>query len=105
MLRVLVLDGRRLVLMLARCRYGRRRHLLVAAPLRARRSGRKKHDYGGESHQCADAAHSSARLRRNAFAITETELSVIAALAQMGLMSTPISGYNTPAATGTPRAL
>jgi len=37
--------------------------------------------------------------------ITETELSVIAALAQIGLTSCPVSGYSSPAATGTPSAL
>jgi hypothetical protein len=38
-------------------------------------------------------------------AITESELNVIAALAQIGLTSSPTKGYNTPAATGTPIAL
>ncbi len=37
--------------------------------------------------------------------MTETELNVIAALAQIGLMSVPTNGYRTPAATGTPTAL
>jgi hypothetical protein len=37
--------------------------------------------------------------------ITDTELSVIAALAQMGLINVPVNGYSTPAATGTPTAL
>ena len=41
----------------------------------------------------------------SAFPITETELSVIAALAQIGLMSVPVNGYRIPAATGTPTAL
>lgn len=36
--------------------------------------------------------YSRSLLSRNAFAITETELRVIAALAQMGLMSVPVSG-------------
>jgi hypothetical protein len=42
---------------------------------------------------------------RNAFPITETELNDIAAAAIMGLSNIPVSGYSTPAATGTPRAL
>ena len=33
--------------------------------------------------------------------MTDTELSVIAALAQMGLINQPTNGYNTPAAMGT----
>ena len=37
--------------------------------------------------------------------MTETELSVIAAAAHIGLSSMPVKGYNTPAATGTPIAL
>jgi hypothetical protein len=37
--------------------------------------------------------------------MTDTELSVIAALAQMGLINQPTNGYNTPAAMGTPIAL
>ena len=46
-----------------------------------------------------------ARRSRKAFAITETELKLIAAAAIIGLRSTPKSGKSTPAATGTPRAL
>lgn len=42
---------------------------------------------------------------RKAFAITETELKLIAAAAIIGLSNNPKSGYRTPAATGTPRAL
>jgi hypothetical protein len=45
------------------------------------------------------------RLRRSAFAITDTELNVIAALAQIGLIRVPVTGYRIPAATGTPSAL
>jgi hypothetical protein len=37
--------------------------------------------------------------------MTDTELIVIAALAQTGLISRPKKGYRTPAATGTPTAL
>jgi hypothetical protein len=37
--------------------------------------------------------------------MTDTELKVIAALAQIGLMSVPKNGYSSPAATGTPAAL
>jgi hypothetical protein len=51
------------------------------------------------------AGHSDMRLRRKAFEITDTELSVIAALAQIGLIRVPVNGYSAPAATGTPTAL
>jgi hypothetical protein len=37
--------------------------------------------------------------------MTDTELNVIAALAQIGLIRMPSTGYSTPAATGTPSAL
>ena len=49
--------------------------------------------------------HSLTRRRRSALAITETELTLIAAAAIIGLSSTPKSGYSTPAAIGTPAAL
>ena len=39
---------------------------------------------------------------RKAFAITDTELRAMAALARMGLSSSPKNGYRTPAATGMP---
>jgi hypothetical protein len=43
------------------------------------------------------------RRNRSAFAMTDTELKVIAALAIIGLKSKPKNGYSTPAATGTLR--
>ena len=43
--------------------------------------------------------------RRSAFAITETELKLIAAAASIGLSNNPNTGYRTPAASGTPSAL
>lgn len=49
--------------------------------------------------------HRSTCRNRSALAMTETELRVIAALAQMGLIRRPSTGYRTPAATGTPNAL
>ena len=49
--------------------------------------------------------YSFTRRSRSALAITDTELNVIAALAQIGLISMPMNGYSTPAATGTPTAL
>lgn len=49
--------------------------------------------------------YNAARRRRNALAITDTELNVIAALAIMGLRSRPKTGYSTPAAIGTPSTL
>jgi hypothetical protein len=42
---------------------------------------------------------------RKAFVITEIELMLIAALAIIGLSSTPQIGNNTPAASGIPSAL
>ena len=63
-----------------------------------------QNQYGsGEAPLCV--GHSGARLNRNAFPITDTELNVIAALAQIGLMRIPAKGYSSPAATGTPSAL
>lgn len=50
-------------------------------------------------------SHNCTRRRRSALPMTETELSVMAALAQMGLIRTPMKGYSTPAATGIPSAL
>ena len=49
--------------------------------------------------------HSEVVRRRNAFAITETELKLIAAAAIIGLSSNPNTGKSTPAASGTPNAL
>ena len=42
---------------------------------------------------------------RSEFAITDTELKLIAAAARIGLNNNPKNGYSTPAATGTPTAL
>jgi hypothetical protein len=58
----------------------------------------------GES-RLADLPHNAILLSRRAFAITDTELNVIAALAIMGLSTIPKYGYKIPAATGTPMAL
>lgn len=44
-------------------------------------------------------------LSRNALVITETEDRLIAAAAIIGDNSVPVSGYSTPAATGTPSTL
>ena len=44
-------------------------------------------------------------LNLNAFAITETELKLIASAAIIGDNSNPKTGYNTPAAIGIPNAL
>lgn len=49
--------------------------------------------------------HRSTLRNRSAFVMTETELNVMAALANMGLSSNPTNGYRTPAATGTPTML
>lgn len=45
--------------------------------------------------------HVSAFLNRSAFVTTESELALIAALAQIGEIRIPKIGYKTPAATGT----
>jgi len=45
------------------------------------------------------------RRRRNALPITETELKLIAAAAIIGFSKSPINGYSTPAAMGTPKTL
>jgi len=42
---------------------------------------------------------------RNALPITDTELRLIANAAIMGDNKMPVNGYNTPAATGIPKAL
>ena len=56
--------------------------------------------------ECAlEIDHRLIRRSRSAFAITETELNVIAALAIIGLNRSPKNGYKTPAAMGTPRTL
>ncbi len=55
------------------------------------------------THRAGD--HNSARLSRRALEITDTELNVIAALAIIGLSTSPKNGYSRPAATGTPMAL
>ena len=49
--------------------------------------------------------HPVQRRRRNAFAITDTELKLIAAAAIIGLNKIPKKGYKTPAAMGTPIVL
>ena len=49
--------------------------------------------------------HSCAFLKRSAFAITDMELNVIAALAIIGLRARPKKGYKMPAAIGTPMEL
>jgi hypothetical protein len=50
--------------------------------------------------------HVSSSLRkRNEFTITDTELKLIATAAIIGDSKIPKMGNNTPAATGTPRAL
>lgn len=55
--------------------------------------------------RCQNNYDSRMPRRRNALAITETELSAIAAAATIGLSNSPRLGYSTPAASGTPAAL
>ena len=49
--------------------------------------------------------HNFKFLSLNEFAITETDEKLIAAAAMTGERSIPNTGYNTPAATGTPKEL
>ena len=49
--------------------------------------------------------HSSTRCNRKEFAITDTELKLMAAAATMGLSNSPKNGYRTPAASGIPTEL
>src|SRR5262249_54793813 len=49
--------------------------------------------------------HKATRRSRRALPTTDRELRLMAALAQIGLMSRPKKGYSSPAATGTLRAL
>ena len=51
------------------------------------------------------ACYKRSRWSRKALAMTESELKVIAALAQIGLMRRPTNGYSAPAAIGTPTVL
>jgi len=53
----------------------------------------------------ARSAHNWARRKRSALPITDTDDRLIAALAIIGLSSSPSHGKSTPAATGTPSAL
>jgi hypothetical protein len=57
-----------------------------------------------EPRECTDT-YSSMRRSRSALAMTDTELNVIAALAMIGDCRVWKTGYSTPAARGTPRAL
>ncbi len=88
----------------------------IADNRRRRNAAQQEHERGNHEagHVRSDvsivrcitrSSYSDTRLRRKAFEITETELSVIAALAQIGLIRVPVNGYSTPAATGTPTAL
>lgn len=64
--------------------------------------------FGKEKYSNGYILSKSYRLRfrnRNAFAITETELKLIAKAAIMGESSIPKNGYRMPAAIGTPNTL
>ena len=58
-----------------------------------------------ESYQNPLQAQKASRLSLKAFPITDTELTLIAAPAIIGLKMMPKNGYKTPAAIGTPKAL
>jgi hypothetical protein len=97
------------VLLVARmggCR-SRRMMLVAHAGEIAERADDRRTDQGHKQKGCRTPHHHQSTTLRNrsAFAITETELNVMAALAIIGLSSHPNTGYNTPAATGTPSAL
>lgn len=53
----------------------------------------------------AVSAHVCALRNRSEFAITDTELKLMAAAAMIGDSKSPKNGYSTPAAIGTPAAL
>ena len=55
---------------------------------------------GGRRH--SQHVHRRAFRSRSEFAMTDTELNVIAALASIGLRTSPKKGYKIPAASGTP---
>jgi hypothetical protein len=55
--------------------------------------------------KCRAELYSRTFRNRNALLITDTELSVMAALAITGLNNNPKNGYRTPAAIGTPKML
>lgn len=75
-------------------------HFLSISRMRAIPGARRP-----ERSEYPPMGHRVTRRRRNALAITETELKLIAAAAIIGLRSTPKNGYSTPAAIGTPAAL
>ena len=78
---------------------GQERHVPSIRPARATESS------AGPPAGVHAGHHNVCRLRRSALPMTDTELNVIAALAMIGLSSSPNAGYNTPAATGTPSTL
>ena len=73
----------------------------------ARSASRRPHSLAArvEAGRGPASAQSLARRSLSALAITDTELKVIAALAIIGLKSSPRTGYRTPAAIGTPSTL
>src|SRR5690606_24302382 len=64
-----------------------------------------KHIHNDRTHTSSCSGLARNHLNRLALATTVTDDSDIAAPATTGLSSMPINGYNTPAATGTPRVL
>lgn len=59
----------------------------------------------GRRHRECTCAHARTLRSRSAFAITEAELRLIASAAIIGDSNQPVSGYSSPAASGTPSAL
>ena len=83
----------------------RRRGRLHVQPARRQRSVCERYAWRDGALASRRRIQISARRNRNAFVITETELKLIASAAIIGLRRRPKTGYSTPAAIGTPRAL
>src|SRR3984893_7665372 len=69
-------------------------HPLVSSSRQVR--GAHMTSRGGSSDGSSRLPHNSTRRSRNALEMTDTELSVIAALAQTGLINVPRNGYRMP---------
>lgn len=89
------------VIIVGLCRAGNQSDLFAAA-------GRFRYDTalgGSLTYLHGFDSYSAFFRRRKALAMTDTELKLIAAAANMGLISIPRNGNKTPAAIGTPRVL
>lgn len=59
----------------------------------------------GRPHPRGTVTHAFTLCSRSAFAITDAELRLIASAAIIGDNNQPVTGYSSPAASGTPSAL